>query len=187
MLTNLGNVALQWMPYVYDQQRILRLTQPDGSEENVILNQFVTDNTDTVRKIYDMQSLEVDLKVVVGSARAKTPLASLKKDLILKEAGIFDNTEVILRLEEPVDKENLLQRMSENIQLKNVVKQQEEQIKQLSGNLERRTQEIFHAKMDTRVANESKKITAAIESMKADIEVVKKTTVAAEKKSGAEA
>ena len=177
MLTNLGNVALQWMPYVYDQQRILRLTMPDGSEKTVILNQFVTDNTDTVRKIYDMQSLEIDLKVVVGSARAKTPLASLKKDLVLKEAGVYDNTQVILNLEEPVDKENLLQRMSENIQLKNVVKQQEEQIKQLSGNLERRTQEVFHSKMDAKVANESKKITAAIESMKADIEVVKKTTV----------
>ncbi|KKN76994.1 hypothetical protein LCGC14_0364860 [marine sediment metagenome] len=175
MLTNLGKVAVEWMPYVYDEQRTLRLVNPDGSEKNVILNQFVTDKTDVVKKIYDMQSLQVDIKVKVGSARAKTPLASLKKDLILKDAGVYDNTQVILNLEEPVDKESLLSRMSENIQLKNLAKQQEEQIKQLTGNLERRTQELFHTKMDAKVSNESKKIIAAVESLKTELEVARRT------------
>ena len=175
MLTNLGKVAVQWMPFVYDQQRVLRLVNPDGSEENIILNQFATDNTDTVSKLYDMEAMSVDLKVVVGSARAKTPMANLKKDLALRSAGVYDNTQVILNLQEPLDKNALLERMSENIQLQKVVKQQEEALKQLSGDLEQRTTELFHSKMDATVANESKKITKAVESLKGDIEVMRKT------------
>lgn len=174
MLTNIGRLALQWMPYIYDEQRILRLVNPDGEEENVILNSFIRDNSGVVKKIYDMRSMQVDIRVVVGSARAKDPLSKLRISETLLKLGLSTRRQEILHLDIPRDKEAILREMDENTQLKQALQQSSEQIKTLEGNLERRTQELFHSKMDTKISNESKKVVKAVSELEATIDAEKK-------------
>lgn len=176
MLTNIGRLALQWMPYIYDEQRILRLVNADGSEENVILNSFVDDrnNPGTVKKIYDMRSMQVDIKVVVGSARAKDPLSKLRVSETLLKLGLSTQRQEILHLDVPRDKEAILREIDENTKLKQALQQSGEHIKKLEGNLERRTQELFHTKMDAKVSNESKKVIKSVSELQATIDAEKK-------------
>ena len=47
-LTILGKIAVEWIPYVYDQQRVLRLVNPLGDEKEVQINLPVDDHTQGV-------------------------------------------------------------------------------------------------------------------------------------------
>ena len=173
MLTNIGRLALQWMPYIYDEQRILRLVNPDGKEENVILNSYVN-NDGVVKKIYDMRSMQVDIRVIVGSARAKDPLSKLRVSKTLLELGLSTQRQEILHLDVPRDKEAILKEIDEVTRLKQTLQQAGEHIKKLTGNLERRENENYHLKMDAKVSNESKKVVKAVSELEAVIDGKKK-------------
>lgn len=179
MLTNIGRLAVQWMPYIYDEQRILRLVEPDGSERNVLLNSFVEDrdNPGTVKKIYDMRSMQVDIRVIVGSMRAKDPIAKLRISEILLKMGLSTQRQEILHLDIPRDKEAILQELDQVTKLQQALQQSQEQIKDLSGNLERRENENYHLRMDAKVSNESKKVVKAVAELKTLIDFEKKEIV----------
>ena len=166
-------MALQWMPFVYPEQRVLRLVNEIGSEQEVVLNQVVTDYTGAVQKMYDMESIDADVRAISGSARAKSPLANLQKNLTLLNAGIFDRTQVILGLEENIDKPKLMSRLSEIPQLQSALKQSQDKIKELEGDIDTRERELFHTKMDLKVSDSSKKVDALITDLKRVIDTEK--------------
>jgi hypothetical protein len=165
MITGLARVALQWMPHVYDTERVLRLVNEQGSEETVILNQYITDNTNAVMKMYDMDAIDADVYAVVGSARAKSPLAKLQKDIMLYDKQLYTRRQVILGLEEDIDKEALLKEISEIEQLKAGLEQAVDKIKDLEGNLQTRERELFHANMRAEVSEGSKKVDKIISDL----------------------
>ncbi len=168
MLTAVAKVAMEWVPYVYDQQRVLRLVNPYQDRKEIILNQMVTDDhSESVMKLYDMVSNKVDIKVVVGSARAKSPMAELNMNIGLMNAGIYDKHEVIMNLPGKVDKNALMARMDEMGQLKQMVQQQADQIKQLSGDIQTRERELFHANMRAEISEATKPIAQAQANLKA--------------------
>ena len=173
MMTGIARVALQWMPFVYPEQRVLRLVNEIGSEQEVVLNQVVTDYSGAVQKIYDMESIDADVRAISGSARAKSPLANLQKNLTLLNAGIFDRTQVILGLEENIDKPKLMSRLSEIPQLQSALKQSQDKIKELEGDIDTRERELFHTKMDLKVSDSSKKVDALITDLKRVIDTEK--------------
>ena len=65
----------------------------------ITINQaFIRPETGNIERMFDLISHTVDIKVVIGSTRAKSPSAELQKDLQLLGAGIIDRTQVILNM-----------------------------------------------------------------------------------------
>jgi hypothetical protein len=168
MLTQAGRVVKEWIPFVYNQQRVIRLVNEQGEQQNVTMNQLVKDKSGSVQRMYDMISADMDVRVVIGSTRAKAPMAELQKDLALMNAGIYDRTEVIMNLQGDVDKIGLVQRHGEIAQLSQQVQQLGEQVKKLSGDLQTREREVFHANMRAEIAEATKPVAQAINNVKAN-------------------
>ena len=147
---------------VYDQQRAVRIINPDGSNKEITLNQPVWDEkAGSIIKLFDMASIKLDVRVVIGSTRAKSPSAKLQKDLTLLSAGIYDRTQVIMNLPGDVDKASLMQRVGEIQNLQAQVQQLGEENKQLQGDLQTRARELFHSNMRAEVSEATKPVAKA--------------------------
>ena len=108
--------------------------------------------------MYDVTSANVDVRVVMGSTRAKSPSADLARDIGLMNAGIYDKTQVIMNMQADVDKAGLIQRMGETSQLMAENQQLKQQLQNLSGDLQTRERELFHTKMRAEVAEATKPV-----------------------------
>ncbi len=171
-ITHVAKVALQWMPYVYNQQRVLRLVNPYGINEKVNLNQMVyTDHAESVKKLFDTSSIDADVRVVIGSTRARSPLADMQRALALLQAGIYDRLEVIMGLTGGENKEALMNRLGEIQNLSGQVQQLEEQNKKQEGDLQTREREVYHSNMRAEIAEATKPLAKAVERLKSQMEV----------------
>ena len=172
MLTRTARNMLDYIPHVYNQQRSLRIVSPTGEESEIMLNQpIMDDKTGAVSRMYDMTTAVVDVEVVLGSTRAKSPMANLQKDLMLMNAGIYDKTEVIKNMTGNVDKVSLIQRHSEIAQLQQAVQSLEEQVKKLSGDMQTRERELFHANMRAEISEATKPVAQAVSNIKANAKI----------------
>ena len=169
MLTRTAKVVTQWMPSVYDQQRTLRIVSPVGDENEVNLNiPVIDDKTGAVKKLYDMQTSQFDVRVVVGSTRSKSPMAELQKDLTLLNAGIYDKTQVIMNMKGDIDKASLMQRMGEIANLQAQLQQAQEELKRMQGDLQTREREVFHANMRAEISEATKPVSEAVSNIKSN-------------------
>ena len=172
MLTRAGKIAIQWLPWVYNQERILRLVDDYGQFSEVVINQaFIQPETGNIERMYDLVSHTVDIKVVIGSTRAKSPSAQLQKDLQLLGAGIIDRTQVILNMNTDMDKQGLIARFGEIAQLQSQTAQLQEQLKGLQGDLQTRERELFHSNMRAEISEATKRVHTATEKVKAKAEI----------------
>ena len=167
MLTKAAKIVVDWLPEVYDQQRVLRLVSPTGEENEVKINiPVIDDKTGSVQRLYDMTTSKFDVRVVVGSTRAKSPMAELQKDLTLLNSGIYDRTQVIMNMKGDIDKASLLQRMSEIENLRSQLGQMQEELKRLRGDMQTRERELFHANMRAELSEATKPVSEAVSKIK---------------------
>ena len=169
MITRASQIVQEWMPSVYTTQRVLRVVNPDGNEQELMLNEpVIDDKSGAVIKMYDMQTARIDVKVVIGSTRAKSPAADLQRDLALLNAGIYDKTQVIMNMQGDLDKSALIKRHSEIQQLRGAVEQMDAELKQMRGDMQTREREIFHANMRAEIAEATKPVQQALSNVKAN-------------------
>ena len=168
MLTEAGRCASMYIPFVYNKGRVLRILNPIGTEKEVTINTPGINNyTQAVEMLYDVTSANVDIKVIMGSTRAKTPSADLARDIGLLQAGIYDKTQVIMNMQADVDKTALVQRMGEISQLSAENEQLKQQLENLSGDLQTRERELFHTRMRAEVAEATKPVQKAVSNLQA--------------------
>ena len=168
MLTHVGKIVSKYVPYVYDKERVLRVMNPVGIEKELKINvPVINDYTLAIERMYDVTTAEVDIRVVIGSTRSKSPTADLSRDIQLLQAGIYDKTQVIMGLQGDVDKVSLLSRMSEIEQLRAQNQQLSQQIQALSGDLQTRDRELFHSKMRAEVSEATKPVQQAVSNLRA--------------------
>ena len=168
MLTHVGRIVSKYIPYVYDKERILRVINPLGIEKELKINvPVINDYTLAIERMYDVTTAEVDIRVVIGSTRSKSPTADLAKDIQLLQAGIYDRTQVIMGLQGDVDKSALITRMSEIEQLRMQNQQLSKQLQSLTGDLQTRERELFHTKMRAEVSEATKPVQQAVSNLRA--------------------
>ena len=161
-LVRAAKIILEWTPLVYDQQRTIRIINPDGSNQEITMNKPVWDEKQgSIVKLFDMASIKLDVRVVIGSTRAKSPQAKLQKDLMLLQAGIYDKTQVILNMPGDIDKASLMARVGEIQNLQAQVQQLSEENEQLKGDMQTRERELFHSKMRAEVSEATKPVAKA--------------------------
>jgi len=172
MLTKLAKVGAEWIPFVYRQRRIIRMIGKGGMAKNVAMNDQQQDPmTGQVQKINDIMNFMCNVRVVVGSTRAKSPSAELQKNINLMGAGIYDKQEVIMRLTGDVDKEDLIKRHSEIQNLASENNSLKEKIKNLEGDLQTRERELFHTKMRAEISEATKPVAQAQANIRAAAKV----------------
>ena len=162
MLTAAGKIVVEWIPHVYNQQRILRIATEYGQKTEITANMPQVDaKTGDIVRMFDLVGHTVDIRVVVGSTRAKSPQADLQKDLALLNVGIYDKTQVILNMKTDVDKEALINRHSEISELRSQLQSLAEQNKKLQGDLQTRERELFHSNMRAEISEATKPVAKA--------------------------
>ena len=168
MLTLVGKIVSKYIPYVYDKERVLRVMNPLGIEKELKINiPVINDYTMAIERMYDVTTAEVDIRVVIGSTRSKSPTADLAKDIQLLQAGIYDKTQVIMGLQGDVDKSALLARMSEIGQLRAQNQQLQKQLQAMTGDLQTRERELFHSKMRAEISEATKPVQQAVSNLRA--------------------
>jgi hypothetical protein len=161
-LVRAAKIVLEWTPIVYDQQRTVRIINPDGSNQEITMNKPVWDEKQgSIIKLFDMASVKLDVRVVIGSTRAKSPQAKLQKDLMLLQAGIYDKTQVILNMPGDIDKASLMARVGEIQNLQAQLQQLSEENEKLKGDMQTRERELFHSKMRAEVSEATKPVAKA--------------------------
>jgi len=171
-LVRAAKIVLEWTPLVYDQQRTIRIINPDGSNQEITMNKPVWDEKQgSIVKLYDMASIKLDVRVVIGSTRAKSPQAKLQKDLMLLQAGIYDRTQVILNMPGDIDKASLMARVGEIQNLQAQVQQQQEQIEKLEGDMQTRERELFHSKMRAEISEATKPVAKAQSKLQSQMQL----------------
>jgi hypothetical protein len=168
MLTHVGKIVSKYIPYVYDKERVLRVINPLGIEKELKINvPVINDYTLAIDRMYDVTTAEVDIRVVIGSTRTKSPTADLSKDIQLLQAGIYDKTQVIMGLQGDVDKAALISRLSEISQLRAENQQLSKQLQSMTGDLQTRERELFHTKMRAEVSEATKPVQQAVSNLRA--------------------
>jgi hypothetical protein len=168
MLTQAGKIVSKYIPYVYDKERVLRVVNPLGIEKELKINvPVLNDYSLAVDRMYDVTTAEVDIRVVIGSTRTKSPTADLSRDIQLLQAGIYDKTQVIMGLQGDVDKTALIARMGEIEQLRAQNQQLANQLQAMTGDLQTRERELFHSKMRAEVSEATKPVQQAVSNLRA--------------------
>jgi len=167
MLTIAGKIISAWIPFVYNQERVVRITSPNGMMEDVRVNEAVMNKNGEIERLYDITTNLIDIRVVVGSTKAKSPMADLQRDIQLMGAGIYDKTQVIMNMRTDDDKASLIQRHGEISQYQQTIQSLQEQVKKLSGDLQTRERELFHTKMRAEVSEATKNVSQAVSNIKA--------------------
>ena len=136
-LNQLAKVIIQMIQMVYTEPRVIRLLKPNNIQESVKLNYPIYDDVtkQIAGKLNDVTVGRYDVIVVSGSMLPSNRWAQLEYYQNLYHEGIIDQVEV-LKKTEVADTEGVLERFGYISQLEQQVAQQEQQIKELTGDLQ---------------------------------------------------
>jgi regulator of replication initiation timing len=150
-LTRLGQVAVQLMQELYQEEKIFRLVQPNNSMTEYAINKRMYDDaTNEISVVNDITVGKYDVVYVSGSTLPSNRYAELEFYMDAFSKGLIDQQEV-LKKTEIFDMEGVLQRTDTIAQLQQQVEQAQEQIKDLSGDMQTLTRENVHLKQKIEV------------------------------------
>ncbi len=167
-LTLLGKRVLDYCRELYTDEKVIRLLNPNNSMSEYVINRKIYDeySYDVLNVVNDISRAKYDVIVVAGSTLPSNRYAQLEFYMEAYKAGLIDNVEV-LKKTEVFDIEGVLQRTDLVNKLQAELQSAQEQIKQLSGDLQTAQRETMHANMRTINAQyESKFKGAEIEQRK---------------------
>ena len=150
-LTRLGQVAVQLMQELYQEEKVFRLVQPNNSMTEYAVNKRMYDDaTNEISVVNDITVGKYDVVYVSGSTLPSNRYAELEFYMDAFSKGLIDQQEV-LKKTEIFDMEGVLQRTDTIAQLQQQVEQAQEQIKDLSGDMQTLTRENVHLKQKVEV------------------------------------
>ena len=145
-LRRAGEVAIPMCQQLYKSEKLFRLINPNNSMSEFMINKrMVDDKSGEIRILNDIGVGAYDVIVVTGSTLPTNRYAQLELYMDAYKNGIIDRMEV-LKKTEVFDIEGVLQRTDTIGKLEQQLEQAEEQIKELSGDLQTREREVYHAK-----------------------------------------
>tara|TARA_R110000824_G_scaffold200700_2_gene384727 strand:- start:497 stop:2701 length:2205 start_codon:yes stop_codon:yes gene_type:complete len=140
-LCRVGEVAVPLMQQLYNNQKIIRIVQPNNSINEYIMNQkLVDDKTGEIKVINDITVGMYDVSIVSGGTLPTNRYAELEFYMDAYQKGLIDKQEV-LKKTEVFDMEGVLKRTGTIGQLQSQLKSAQESIKKLQGDLQTRDRE----------------------------------------------
>ena len=140
-LTRVGQVAISLMQQLYTVQKIFRVVQPNNAMSEYAINkQLYDDKTSEITVANNITVGKYDVVVVTGSTLPTNRYAELEFYMDAYQKGLIDREEV-LKKTEVFDIEGVLERTDIIGKLEQQLERAQEQIKQLSGDLQTRDRE----------------------------------------------
>tara|TARA_R100001530_G_scaffold27131_1_gene21664 strand:- start:1334 stop:3484 length:2151 start_codon:yes stop_codon:yes gene_type:complete len=150
-LSRVCAVAIPLMQQLYQEEKVIRLVQPNNTTSEYLINKnYYDDFTDSVEKWNDIGIGRYDVVIVTGSTLPTNRFAQLEMYMDAYKNGIIDKEEV-LKKTEIFDVEGVLMRTDTIEQLQGQLQQAQEQIKQLSGDMQTRDRENVNLKQRVEV------------------------------------
>lgn len=144
-IDQLGRIVFELIQKHYTEERAFRITKPYSEPFDVTINKDLYDDTSKalIGRLNDVTVGKYDIQIVSGSTLPVNRWARAEYYLQLYKDGIIDRAEV-LKQTDLVDVEGVMKRMSEIEQLRGALTQAQDQIKQLSGDLQTAERESVH-------------------------------------------
>lgn len=145
-LTQLGKVVLGLIPYVYSEERTIRILQANNMMKETVLNQAVMNEFGQVlERVNDVSVGQYDVQVVSGSILPTNRYALLEYYMQLYQMGIIDQVE-ILKKTDVADADGVMERVGIVRNLQGQLQQAQEEIKRLQGDLQTADREAIQAR-----------------------------------------
>ena len=143
-LTRVAQVAIPLMQQLYTVEKIFRVVQPNNSMSEYAINrQLYDDKTREVKVMNNITIGKYDVVVVAGSTLPTNRFAELEFYMDAYAKGLIDREEV-LKKTEVFDIEGVMERTDIIAKLQQQLQSAQEQIKQLSGDLQTRDREAVN-------------------------------------------
>ena len=150
-LSRVCQVAIPLMQQLYQEEKVIRLVQPNNMTSEYLINRsFYDDFTQTVQKYNDIGLGTYDVVVVTGSTLPTNRYAQVELYMDAYRNGLIDKEEV-LKKTEIFDVEGVLQRTDTIEQLSRQLQQAQEQIKKMGGDMQTRDRENVNLKQRVEV------------------------------------
>ena len=150
-LKRVAEVAIPLMQQLYTSRKVIRVTNPNNSQTEFMVNKRMFDDKTGEAKIFnDITVGKYDVIVVTGSTLPSNRYAELEFYMDAYAKGIIDRNEV-LKKTEVFDMEGVLQRTDEIEKLQGALQQAQEQIKKLQGDMQTRDREAVNLRKKVEV------------------------------------
>ena len=167
-LSRVCQVAIPLMQQLYQEEKVIRLVQPNNTTSEYLINKnYYDDFTDSIQKFNDIGIGNYDAVIVTGSTLPTNRYAQLELYMDAYRNGLIDKEEV-LKKTEIFDVEGVLMRTDTIEQLQSQLQGAQEQIKKLQGDMQSRDRENVNLKQRVEV-----------EKFKADLDKVSNRAQAA--------
>jgi len=160
-INQLAKVVVGLIQYVYTDEKVFRLMQPNNMPKEVTLNSPVYDDIGNyMGKVNDITIGKYDVIVLSGSTLPSNRWARFEYYMQLFQSGLIDQTEV-LKQTDVADMEGVLERAGQMQQLQSQVQAQQDEIKKLKGDLQTAQRESLHDRKRVEVKEFEKKLAKA--------------------------
>lgn len=155
----IGDVALEWIPFVYTTQQVFEISD----EERIVVNRPQFDElTNRLTFLNDLQSLSGHVRAIVDSARAKNSGIELQMALLLVQNKLLTAKEFIrVNLPQGYDKKMVALELNQISALEGQVQALSEQLKQITGDLQTAQRGHVNAEMKSAINDATKQIEIA--------------------------
>tara|TARA_X000001388_G_scaffold31540_2_gene22385 strand:- start:9 stop:1268 length:1260 start_codon:yes stop_codon:yes gene_type:complete len=160
-INQLAKVVVGLIQYVYTDEKMFRLMQPNNKPLELEVNHPLYDDIgNLVGKVNDITIGKYDVIVLSGSTLPSNRWARFEYYMQLYQSGLIDQIEV-LKQTDVADMEGVLERAGQMQQMQAQVQQQAEQIKDLKGDLQTAQRESLHDRKRVEVKEFEKKLAKA--------------------------
>ena len=160
-LNQLAKVVVGLVQYVYTDQKVLRLMQPNNRPLEMEINSPIYDDVGNLMgKVNDITVGKYDVIVLSGSTLPSNRFARFEYYMQLYQAGLIDQLEV-LKQTDVADMEGVLERAGQMQQMQSQIQAQTDEIKKLKGDLQTAQRESLHDRKRVEVKEFEKKLAKA--------------------------
>ena len=160
-INQLAKVVVGLIQYVYKDEKVLRLMQPNNMPKEIVMNSPIYDDVGNyMGKVNDITIGKYDVIVLSGSTLPSNRWARFEYYMQLFEKGLIDQIEV-LKQTDVADMEGVLQRAGQMEKMQGQIQAQTEEIKKLKGDLQTAQRESLHDRKRVEVKEFEKKLAKA--------------------------
>ena len=160
-INQLAKVVVGLIQYVYKDEKVLRLMQPNNMPKEIVMNSPIYDDLGNyMGKINDITIGKYDVVVLSGSTLPSNRWARFEYYMQLYQSGLIDQVEV-LKQTDVADMEGVLERAGQMEKMQAQVQAQQEEIKKLRGDLQTAQRESLHDRKRVEVKEFEKKLAKA--------------------------
>lgn len=160
-INQLSKVVVGLIQYVYKDEKVLRLMQPNNMPKEIVMNSPIYDDVGNyMGKVNDITIGKYDVIVLSGSTLPSNRWARFEYYMQLYEKGLIDQIEV-LKQTDVADMEGVLQRAGQMEKMQGQIQAQTDEIKKLKGDLQTAQRESLHDRKRVEVKEFEKKLAKA--------------------------